>query len=1535
MKQSKNSKIEISTSGYDSNKAIDIYKKEMAKHLKKFSSALEWSDFIGLLATLEEIIKEHNVKSNKEYLVEIPSLIKRLSQCLNPILPNGVHSKAVDVYETILLYCSDELFSLSMQNECLDNNIPEELTAVVINEMYNSKIFIDEYFNPVNTVIDTNIINYSPHNRFLVENFNLLFMPLFTFGSNVRILVMAQYIHLIKNRIVPLVLEEVDVKIVLRGLLPLLESESSDYFENVYGILMTIYGIYQFKYNRQKSIYYMLYSLFIEHEALRLPIFNFINKHKQNDMTFATIKDYEMLTKAYSLGLLSDSLFVIRNALDHTNSHFPLMINVEKEIIMKHEAPKPNEEDTNEEIIENSNYSTPNLNTIQFKKEYIITHEKNSLCTNDEIEAILHQFNNNLKCNVITILLKKENSLIKKVLKWFNNEEKSNFDEIISTMEIVLNDNTVPVKSRLDIFYRSINILNDRLIDTSDHYTFLSQIINRYYITSIKQLKVLVENEMNEKNIPFEELEGISALKAVKIFFNNGMEIISKMIFELLCTLLMKEPNIDEASNVIELLIFMLTIFTNVDSSFYKIHLFLFTIVIVKSRTTIKTELLHKYMNIFYKKIKDERLDIQFDQLTVDSLEFSIDEFYKQSNSLNTDEDYITKQLITILSNEIYNIQNYKLARKIINIVGVNNVYSEVIEINDAFNDDDLLFICKYHQVFGIPCYSNEFIQALEHYAKQDYTKRYIIENILFKIKPNFKSELSIILFQKYRENHDHTYIILYDMEDMLIKTLLNNNVNMDIINLLEYTASKELFIKAFVIYLCYLIEKNINSNIYYTLIQGIINPNKIILYLLHDLSASECNQDIIRIRILRDILTNINVIKIIRRGTNKLFGSDPLNIEMVINEVLSNKLQLNDKSFIKLCLNCYYILNINSINIKPIGVDIETIVTNYKSDMDIVKYTLHLLSIDYILFNLMEYYKMILKEINVKDIFNEAQKIEFYNKLINMGEEIIRINPNINHTFHIINIWKESYKYLYTSTFVRKIDLNLFYCKVMLYFISQTILKTEIQLKGRTLLFNQDFTKFNYASNDVVNISDDNTNLASDGYSIQISCKDDFKNIVDFNLIMFKNNPTQFVNALPNDLSVLPLFYNFNDQFKGRLFKEFYNRYNSYLLFMLYTDFDIIQMNRKYSQSLSEMDMLALLRLSMKSVDSVTMNTIINGMNLIFNENIFKMFYCVILNNMKYGKRFRDYLFLKLTKDKKIYNLICEVVLISNEIDEDRKQIEFKDVLIDMINHLYEYHKKSVTYHIHRKNLAILFTDSIIDNFFSDAFFSHSLLKKKLIFKTLGPYINYNQVLSSIFSNLETSFFSKNITQKIFNIRRLAFIFYTNSNYIETRWVDKILTCIYELINSKIELKIEIYKLLRILLFKVNERNINIIHPVIFEDMLLSIRLNNFKLNYAILSCIDISEFMELQEMIYEVVLDEFNKIYKNDTKTLNLSVEDNPKEYGPLFDYKANTMANLNEYACKALIYYEKNRKTLKRKSIKTLENLLLTQFEETEYK
>ena len=131
------------------------------------------------------------------------------------------------------------------------------------------------------------------------------------------------------------------------------------------------------------------------------------------------------------------------------------------------------------------------------------------------------------------------------------------------------------------------------------------------------------------------------------------------------------------------------------------------------------------------------------------------------------------------------------------------------------------------------------------------------------------------------------------------------------------------------------------------------------------------------------------------------------------------------------------------------------------------------------------------------------------------------------------------------------------------------------------------------------------------------------------------------------------------------------------------------------------------------------------------------------------------------------------------------------------------------------------------------------------------------------------------------------------------------------------------------------NERNINIIHPVIFEDMLLSIRLNNFKLNYAILSCIDISEFMELQEMIYEVVLDEFNKIYKNDTKTLNLSVEDNPKEYGPLFDYKANTMANLNEYACKALIYYEKNRKTLKRKSIKTLENLLLTQFEETEYK
>lgn len=59
----------------------------------------EWADFITFLAKLLKTLQSH-----PQYPI-IPhklTVAKRLSQCLNPALPQGVHQRALDVYGYIL-----------------------------------------------------------------------------------------------------------------------------------------------------------------------------------------------------------------------------------------------------------------------------------------------------------------------------------------------------------------------------------------------------------------------------------------------------------------------------------------------------------------------------------------------------------------------------------------------------------------------------------------------------------------------------------------------------------------------------------------------------------------------------------------------------------------------------------------------------------------------------------------------------------------------------------------------------------------------------------------------------------------------------------------------------------------------------------------------------------------------------------------------------------------------------------------------------------------------------------------------------------------------------------------------------------------------------------------------------------------------------------------------------------------------------------------------------------------------------------------
>ena len=68
--------------------------------LSSFDSINEWADFIAFLNKLSKVLSQF---ASQQFLCRKVAVSKRLSQCLNPALPAGVHSKALEVYDQI--YC--------------------------------------------------------------------------------------------------------------------------------------------------------------------------------------------------------------------------------------------------------------------------------------------------------------------------------------------------------------------------------------------------------------------------------------------------------------------------------------------------------------------------------------------------------------------------------------------------------------------------------------------------------------------------------------------------------------------------------------------------------------------------------------------------------------------------------------------------------------------------------------------------------------------------------------------------------------------------------------------------------------------------------------------------------------------------------------------------------------------------------------------------------------------------------------------------------------------------------------------------------------------------------------------------------------------------------------------------------------------------------------------------------------------------------------------------------------------------------------
>ena len=90
--------------------AFKRYATTVDRALAVFDTLVEWPDYIAFLGRLlkvsPELIHANGVQALQSYPTcrTIPSKMtvgSRLSQCLNPTLPSGVHQKTLEVYSFI------------------------------------------------------------------------------------------------------------------------------------------------------------------------------------------------------------------------------------------------------------------------------------------------------------------------------------------------------------------------------------------------------------------------------------------------------------------------------------------------------------------------------------------------------------------------------------------------------------------------------------------------------------------------------------------------------------------------------------------------------------------------------------------------------------------------------------------------------------------------------------------------------------------------------------------------------------------------------------------------------------------------------------------------------------------------------------------------------------------------------------------------------------------------------------------------------------------------------------------------------------------------------------------------------------------------------------------------------------------------------------------------------------------------------------------------------------------------------------------
>ncbi|OCH88751.1 hypothetical protein OBBRIDRAFT_64803 [Obba rivulosa] len=233
------------------------YTQQVDKCLASFDSVHEWADFISFLKQL--------LKTFQSYMQfkEIPRKVivaKRLSQCLNPALPTGVHQRALDVYSHIFAV---------LGSEGLQRDLP----------LWSSGLF--PFFEYAATSVKPTLLNL----------FDTYYLPL---QSGLR----------------PI------MKAFVLALLPGLEEETGEYFDKVLALLDKLSGAIS-----PAFFFQNIWLVLLTTPSARGTALSFLSRRlptlkAEEDITAIVGRDIGLMVRAFSSALEDDDLLVRRGALD-------------------------------------------------------------------------------------------------------------------------------------------------------------------------------------------------------------------------------------------------------------------------------------------------------------------------------------------------------------------------------------------------------------------------------------------------------------------------------------------------------------------------------------------------------------------------------------------------------------------------------------------------------------------------------------------------------------------------------------------------------------------------------------------------------------------------------------------------------------------------------------------------------------------------------------------------------------------------------------------------------------------------------------------------------------------------------------------------------------------------------------------------------------------------------------------------------------------------------------------------------------------